>query len=97
MAWVYILRCSDGTLYLGHTANLETRLTQHTEGRGGTHTACRRPVALAYSEQHDSLDKAIARERQLKHWTRAKKEALVAGSLPSLKRLARRRLPKPQP
>ena len=87
MHWVYILRCADGSLYIGHTAEPIDREGAHNEGRGGTYTARRRPVRLVYSEPHDLLSAAIARERQLKRWTRAKKEALIAGDFGALKRL----------
>ena len=87
MAWVYILRCSDGSLYVGHTWDLCSRERTHNEGRGGCYTARRRPVRLVYSEEHDSLRGAVRREHQLKGWTRAKKEALIAGDLAGLKKL----------
>jgi putative endonuclease len=91
MAWVYILRCSDGTLYVGHTSDVHTRERTHNDGCGGCYTALRRPVSLVYSERHDSIREAIARERQLKRWTRAKKEALIVGDRETLKHLSKRR------
>jgi putative endonuclease len=87
MWFVYILRCSDGALYVGETSNLEIRLLKHNEGAASRFTEPRRPVALIYSEQHAGRRSALRRERQLKGWTRAKKEALIAGDLISLKRL----------
>jgi predicted GIY-YIG superfamily endonuclease len=92
MVWVYILRCADGTLYDGHTYDPLTREQTHNEGRGGSYTALRRPVTIVYSEPHESLESALARERQLKRWTRAKKESLIAGDLRSLKHLSRRQV-----
>ena len=91
MVWVYIVRCSDGSLYVGHTMNLEAREATHNEGRGGKYTARRRPVTIVYSERYDSLEQALAREQQLKRWTRAKKEALISGALCALKTLSKRR------
>lgn len=88
MTWVYILRCSDDTLYVGHTDDIALREKTHNEGRGGRYTALRRPVSLVYSEPQDSIEEAIARERQLKRWTRAKKEALLAGDRAALKHLS---------
>ena len=85
MPWVYIVRCSDGTLYIGHSCNVHSREKTHNEGHGALYTATRRPVRIVYSESHDRLDAAIARERQLKRWTTAKKEALIAGDLVTLK------------
>jgi putative endonuclease len=87
---VYILRCADGSLYVGSTDDLARRLRRHNEGRAATFTAERRPVTLAYSEQHPSRVTARRREAQLKRWTTAKKEALIAGDYVSLHSLARR-------
>ncbi len=87
MRYVYIVRCSDGSLYIGETDDLTARVTRHNEGRGCVFTARRRPVVLVYSEQCATRREALKRERQLKHWTRAKKEALIAGDLVALKRL----------
>jgi predicted GIY-YIG superfamily endonuclease len=75
MAFVYILRCVDETLYVGHTDNLTSREQTHNDGRGASYTARRRPVRIVYAERHPST--AIARERQLKRWSREKKEALI--------------------
>ena len=88
MVWVYIARCADDTLYIGHTTDLVAREQAHNDGFGGTYTSARRPVRIVFSESH-SLQSAIARERQLKRWTKAKKEALVAGDRAALKRLFR--------
>lgn len=87
MRWVYILRCRDGALYVGQTDDVSRRVITHNEGRGARFTAARRPVAAVYVEPFETALSATARERQLKRWTRAKKEALVARDLPLLKRL----------
>ena len=87
MVWVYILRCADGVLYIGLTDNLDARLRRQHEGRGGSFTLVRRPVALVYSEAWPDLLAARTREQQLKRWTRAKKEALIAGDRTALKAL----------
>ena len=79
MAWVYILRCADGALYVGLTDDLETRLQWHHEGRGSGFTRRRRPVSLVYSEAQPNLVSGRAREQQIKRWSRAKKEALISG------------------
>lgn len=84
---VYILRCARGTLYIGETADLARRVEKHANGSACAFTASRRPVELVYSELHAGRDTALRRERQLKRWTRAKKEALIAGDLALLKRL----------
>ena len=87
MPRVYILRCADGTLYVGHTEDLAARTALHNAGHGARYTAARRPVRMVYSEEHDSPQSAVKRERQLKGWTVRKKEALIAGDVAALKRL----------
>ena len=89
--FVYILRCADGSYYVGRTTHLSSRVKAHNLGEGPKCTAARRPVRLAYSEQHLTLEEAITRERQLKRWTRAKKESLIRGDPVELKRLSKRR------
>ena len=90
--FVYILRCADGSLYVGHTSDLPNRVDVHNDGRGALWTACRRPVTLVYQESHSTEPAAIARERQIKGWTHAKKLALISGDLALLKSLAKRRV-----
>jgi len=87
--WVYILTCSDGSYYVGHTDNLEVRVASHQDGTFGGYTSSRRPVTFAYSEPFDSRDDAFQRERQIKKWSRAKKEALIRQDWGELKRLSR--------
>jgi predicted GIY-YIG superfamily endonuclease len=89
--FVYILRCSDGSLYIGHTYDLRQRIIAHNEGRGAAWTGCRRPVELVYQEAHDFEQQAISREHQIKRWTRTKKLALVNRDPSRLKSLAKRR------
>ena len=86
----YILKCSDGSYYTGSTTNLENRIKAHNQGEGATHTAKRRPVRLVYHEQFTSFDDAEKRERQIKKWSRAKKEALISGEKKKLKKLSKR-------
>ena len=87
MHYVYILRCADNALYVGESADLDLRLTKHNDGTACRFTSHRRPVVLVYSEEYRSRAEALNRERQLKRWTRAKKEALIAGDRQLLKRL----------
>ena len=75
MPFVYILRCSDRTLYVGHTDNLSQRERTHNNGLGAKYTATRLPVELIYSEQVESIAGAVRRERQLKRWSGRKKES----------------------
>jgi predicted GIY-YIG superfamily endonuclease len=88
---VYILRCADGSYYVGSTEDLKDREDAHNTGRGSKYTFLRRPVRLVYSESYDSLEKAIGRERQLKRWSRSKKKALIVGDAARLRRLSKRR------
>lgn len=91
-AWLYILSCADGSLYTGTTrADLDTRIAQHNAGTFGGYTAQRLPVELVYSEHFKQIVDAIAAERRIKGWSRAKKEALIAGDFSRLRSLARRR------
>ncbi len=85
---VYILKCADDHLYVGSTADLPVRIRQHNDGRGGRYTSSRRPVTLLYSETEPTLQAAVQRERQIKRWTNAKKQALADGRLGDLNRLA---------
>jgi tRNA/rRNA methyltransferase len=89
MYYTYILECSDGSLYVGHTDDLPARITAHNAGLGPAFTACRRPVRLAYSEAHRTRDAAIARERQLKRWSAQKKRALITRNASALRSLSR--------
>ena len=91
MPFVYILRCADDTLYVGHTHDVIAREKTHNEGRVAHYTTKRRPVRVVYFEEQSSLTKATARKRQLKGWTAKKKEALIAGSLSTLRQLSKRR------
>ena len=92
MPYVYILRCVTGDLYVGITEDLDTRLARHNDGTACRFTATRRPVNLAYFETSDSIRSAMARERQIKGWTRAKKEALIRSDPEVLHSLSRRRV-----
>ncbi len=79
MAYAYILRCADDTLYAGSTPDLEKRLHQHNYAKSGAkYTRGRRPVALAYSEKHRTLSRARSREAELKRLTRIEKLALIS-------------------
>ena len=77
-AFTYILECADGTFYTGWTANLEQRLQAHNAGRGGRYTRGRRPVRLAYFEEHSTRREAQRREAVLRRLPRAMKLRLIA-------------------
>ena len=87
MPFVYILRCADNSLYIGETNSLTVRLAKHNDGSASAFTATRRPVTLVYSERYAGREECTARERQIKRWTRAKKEALISQNRQMLKRL----------
>ncbi len=75
--WVYILRCVDGSYYVGHTDDLEKRVRQHQSGELGGYTFNRRPFELVYSQDFPTREEAFVVERQFKGWCRAKKEAVI--------------------
>jgi putative endonuclease len=95
-AWLYILKCSDGSYYVGTTrGSIESRVAQHNVGTFQGYTASRRPVELIFSQWFDRLADAIEIERKLKKWSRAKKEAFIRGDLESLEEPAKRKSPHP--
>ena len=78
MGWyVYILRCSDDSLYTGVTNNLDSRLAAHKAGKGAKYTASRLPVTMVYNESATSRNAALRRELQIKRLTRQQKLALI--------------------
>jgi len=85
MPFVYILRCNDGSYYVGKTNDIRVRLDEHQAGVAANFTAGRRPVEMVYAEDHPTVKQAAKRELQLKRWSRAKKEALIAQDLKKLK------------
>jgi putative endonuclease len=92
-AAIYILRCADGSYYTGLTRrSVEERVSEHSAGVDpGCYTFRRRPVTLVFSAIFPRIDEAVAMERQVKGWSRAKKEALIEGRFEALPELARRR------
>ena len=76
--FVYILECADKSFYVGSTNNLERRIKQHNNFKGGAHyTKIRRPVTLVYSEEFITLTDARRRENEIKGWRREKKSILI--------------------
>jgi putative endonuclease len=96
--YVYMLRCSDGSFYVGSATgdDLSPRIDQHNAGAYPGYTFTRRPVMLVWSEHFDRITDGIIAERQIKGWSRAKKKALIRSDWNAISRLARRRrgLPK---
>ena len=89
VTYVYILKCSDNSYYTGKTDNIDVRIVQHNLGTFKGYTFKRRPVKLLWSQGFISHIEAIQTERQIKGWTRAKKEALITGKLDLLHELAK--------
>ena len=87
--WVYILRCSDNSYYTGQTDNLEKRIGEHRAGLCGGYTAGRLPVQLVFSQACATRIEALAAERQIKGWSRKKKEAMMRGDWAEVSRLAK--------
>ena len=92
-AAVYMLRCADGSYYVGSTSaeDRQRRLLEHQSGAYRGYTFSRRPVELVWSEEFDRITDAHAAEHQIKGWTRAKKEALIRGDWAAIRELARRK------
>ena len=87
-AYMYILKCADGTYYTGSTKHLETRIHQHKSGNGSNYTRSRLPVILVYLEYYSRIEGAFRREKQIQRWSFAKKEALIKRDIQRLKDLA---------
>jgi putative endonuclease len=95
---VYMLRCSDGSYYVGITrAGLEKRLSEHATGTFKGYTTTRRPVTLVWSQDFLTATDAISCERRLKGWRREKKEALIRGDYSALRGLSRTARQNPRP
>lgn len=92
--YVYILECSDKTLYTGWTNNIEKRVKEHNDGKGGAkYTRARRPVRLVYAEISSSLSEALKREAQIKKLSRREKLVLIErASRPQDDSIAKQRL-----
>ena len=97
-AFVYMLLCKDGSYYVGSATgeDLTPRIAQHESGAYPGYTSTRRPVTLVWSEYFPQITDAIATERKIKGWSRAKKQALVKNDWHSIVRLAKRRAGKPR-
>lgn len=90
--FVYILKCSDLTYYTGVTNNIERRLIEHQSAYSDTsYTAQRLPVELVYFTEIQGELQAIAKEKQIKRWSQAKKEALINGEFSNLPNLAKKK------
>jgi putative endonuclease len=93
-----MLRCADGSFYVGSATgdDLTRRIAEHQTGAYQGYTFTRRPVSLVWSEHFVRITDAIAVERQIKGWSRAKKKALIKGNWSELDRLSKRRGGRPR-
>ena len=88
--YAYMLRCADGSYYVGHTDDLDARIAAHQTGLFSGYTKRRRPVQLVWHQEFTERDQAFAAERQIKGWSRAKKEALIRGDWDAVQLLSRK-------
>src|SRR3981081_138595 len=89
-AWGDTLECADGSYYTGCTTNIDQRHGEHQAGIKCAYTATRRPVTMVWAEEHQDIHGALDNERQIKRWSRAKKQALIRGDFDALPELSRR-------
>lgn len=75
--FVYIVRCSDNSLYTGYTNNIEARINKHNAGKGAKYTKIRCPVVLVYQEMYETKSEALRREYEIKTFTRQRKLKLI--------------------
>jgi putative endonuclease len=95
LSYVYILKCSDDSYYVGVTSNLESRMLKHNTGfYPESYTSCRRPLKLVFYCEFTDINMAIDKEKQIKKWSRAKKEALINGDFEALVNLAKKKFDK---
>ncbi len=92
VSYVYILKCSDNSYYTGITSNLTKRIMEHKTGKHpDSYTFKRRPVTLVFYAEFTDITLAISTEKQIKKWSRSKKEALINGEFEKLPNLAKKR------
>jgi putative endonuclease len=90
-SYVYILKCADDTYYTGITSNLPKRINEHTIGlHKDSYTYGRRPFKMVFYAEFTDINLAIKTEKQIKNWSRAKKEALINGDFEKLPNLAKK-------
>jgi len=86
-----MLKCADASYYVGHTDNIEQRLSQHKSGKISGYTATRLPVELVWMENFNSREEAFFAERKIKGWSRKKKEALIHGDWQAISEFSKNR------
>jgi len=91
LSYVYILKCSDDTYYTGVSSNLSQRIIEHQSGKHlNSYTYNRRPITLVFFAEFTDINLAIDSEKQIKKWSRAKKEALINGEFELLPYLSKK-------
>ncbi|MBI5973891.1 MULTISPECIES: GIY-YIG nuclease family protein [Staphylococcus] len=75
--YVYIVKCSDNSLYTGYAKDVEARVAKHNAGKGAKYTKIRRPVVLVYQELYTSKSEALRREYEIKTFTRQRKLKMI--------------------
>ena len=88
--YVYILKCNDDSYYIGHTDNIEKRISEHNNNQYNCYTSNRLPVCVVYVQTFGTRDEALSSERQLKKWSRKKKEALIGENWSKISLLAKK-------
>lgn len=89
--YVYILKCKDESFYVGRTNDIDKRISEHSVGQGCFYTAQRLPIELVFMQAVSSKQEAYVLEMQIKKWSRAKKQALIAGDWEQLTLLAKKK------
>ena len=89
--YIYILKCTDNTYYTGITSDIVNRLEEHKNGKHiDSYTFKRRPIQLVFTCEFNDVKMAITKEKQIKKWSKTKKEALINGDFDSLPNLAKK-------
>src|SRR5579871_4499510 len=89
--YVYILKCIDRSYYIGHTDNIEKRISEHESNVYECYTSSRLPIQLVYVQTFGTRAEALDSERQLKKWSRKKKEALIEENWSKISMLAKKK------
>ena len=89
--YVYILKCSDDSYYVGHTDDIDKRMSDHVNHRYCNYTSKRLPVKLVFLDSFQNRDSAFTWERRLKKWSRKKKEALIEGNWNKVQELSKKK------
>ena len=87
---VYILKCKNGSYYVGQTSDLENRMTEHTLGTHSSYIKKLLPVEIVFTQHFPDRHQAFLVERRIKGWTRKKKEALIKGDWKAIQELAKK-------